>query len=411
MNARTTTILGWLTLIAVLVAVWLLFGETGRRDTAPGAQEKLYPALAERINDTAEIAITGYKAAVHLTRDGEDWRIAEKDGYPADPEKVRRLLKGVVRTEIVARKTDRPKYYERLELDPKHEKRLVLRAAARQKADGADGADGGTLVDLHVGKRRFMPRQRRFETFVRREGENRVLLVAGLPEVKAEAGTWLPDEILDIDFARVRSLVVRHPDGETLTIRRDEPGGDFELAEKKKGEVYKGYRPTDHVVNALAYVALEDVRRADGFRPDGAGARVEVATFDGLRLTMTLFPAADESGDHWMRLAADVAPEVAARAKGGTSTEAQPGKEEKDGAAPSPKADADAEVEDARKVVAEADRLARLADGWMLLVPASTVEQLLKRRDDLVRPGEPQDEGGKKTGTRPEETAGDDSGS
>ncbi len=400
MNARTTTILGWLTLIAVLLAIWLLFGESERQEaTSTDAGEKLYPALSQKINAASAIEIKGYGSAVHLRREGADWRLAEKDGYPADVEKVRRLLKGLVRTEILARKTDKPKYYERLELDPKHEKRLIVRATPD------NGQGGDTLVDLHVGKRNFVPRQRRFETFVRREGEARVLLVTGLPEVKAEAGTWLPDSILDLDFSRVRSLVIHHPDGETLTIRRDAPGGDFMLVEKKEGEVYKGYRPTDHVVNALAYVALKDVRPAAGFKPSTPPAVLEVATFDGLRLKLTLFPSADESGDHWMLLGAGVDRKVAELAKadadkGATRREGD-GTEEKSDAA-----DADAKAgEAARATVAEAERLAHLARGWAILIPASTAEQLLVHRDDLVRPGEPKGDAKSKAGTA-KKTAG-----
>lgn len=67
MSERLTNILGYLTLVAILAAIWVMFGEDPSREQG-GRGEATFEGLSERINDAAGIAITQGKATTHLNR-------------------------------------------------------------------------------------------------------------------------------------------------------------------------------------------------------------------------------------------------------------------------------------------------------------------------------------------------------
>ncbi len=389
MNPRTTTILGWFTLIAVLIAIWLTLGEEQPPREKLG---KLWPDLAARINEAARLAIDHEGRKLVIRREGDVWRIEQKDGYPADDAKVRRFLTSLVRTEILARKTNRAKDYPRLKLDEASAAHLVV-----------SDAEGRPLLDAFLGKREFKFRARRFETFLRKAGDPQVYLVTGIEEPKAEPRPWYPDSILSIDFSRIAAITIRHADGETLTISRPEPGADFVLAEMKKDEVFKGYRPLDHIANAFSYVAIEDVRRDDGAAAGKPVGRLRLETFDGLVIDIDAYLAGDESEDQWWRIRASRIPgqeektprtaakDAAAKDKGEEEPEpageAAAARAEENGAdaqAGDDKADKDHETD----VAAERARLQRLTDGWLIRVSKHVGDDVFRRKDRIVSPAE-----------------------
>ncbi len=373
MNPRTTTILGWLTLVAVLVAIWLVLGEEQPPTEKPG---RLWPDLAAHINDAAALAISHEGRTLHLERDGEIWRIREKEGYPADDTKVRRFLTSLVRTEILALKTRRKEDYARLDLEGPQAAHVVV----------AD-AGGKAIVDAYIGKREFKFRARRFETFLRKADDPQVYLVTGIEEPKAEPKPWYPDSILAIDFSRIAAIRVRHADGETLTISRGALGEDFKLAEMGNDEVFKGYRPLDHIANAFSYVAIEDVRRDDGGAAGDPVGRVELETFDGLLVTIDAFRTKDETEDQWWRIRARAAEGAGWRADAAAA---------KDGGAGKDDGKKEAEEPDA---AAEAARLEPLTDGWLIRIPKHVGDDIFRRKAALVtKPESPSEKAAEEDG-------------
>ncbi len=412
MNPRTTTILGWLTLIAVLVAIWLTLGEEQPPREKLG---KLWPDLAARINEAAAIAISQEGRKLAIRREGAVWRIAQKEGYPADDAKVRRFLTSLVRTEILARKTNRAKDYPRLKLDEASAAHLVV-----------SDAEGRPLVDAFLGKREFKFRARRFETFLRKAGDPQVYLVTGIEEPKAEPRPWYPDSILSIDFSRIAAITIRHADGETLTISRPEPGADFVLAEMKKDEVFKGYRPLDHIANAFSYIAIEDVRRDDGAAAGKPVGHLRLETFDGLVIAIDAYLTGDESEDQWWRIRASRLPsqsekadkpaaKAAAAEKAGEDAGEKAAEKVGEEASPAGKtAAADAGrgngadtrdddkkagddkaakddktgKEDETDITAALARLKQLTDGWLIRVSKHVGDDIFRRKDRIVSPAE-----------------------
>lgn len=98
MSERMTNILGYLTLAAILAAIWILFGEDPAREQ--GARgERTFAGLAERVNETAGITLSQGDEQLVVSRNDDAWQVDNRGGYPADADKVRALLRGFARSE------------------------------------------------------------------------------------------------------------------------------------------------------------------------------------------------------------------------------------------------------------------------------------------------------------------------
>ena len=344
-SERQTTILGFVTLFAVLGAIWLLFGESPSTSVTH-RDEPLFADLAERLNAVATITIASEQNTTTLARKGGTWTIAEKGGYPADAKKVGALLGGLIDARILRETTSNPALYARIGLADKAV-HLTLR----------DG-DGATILALDTGDRTY--RDRQFATYVRRDEETATYLVSGLPEVRAEASTWLPPTLLDIAQNRVARIRLSHADGETLEIVRPAPDADFTLVGLKESERLKGFRPLDPVAMVFTTMGLRNVRPAAEIANHEPLAHVHMETFDGLGIDLDLVKTGDETGDAWATLAATYTPPA----------------DEAEGPRVMPNAPEDG--------AAEAAEINARTRGWAFRLPSSSVISLSRHRDDLV---------------------------
>ncbi|MFQ5347774.1 MAG: DUF4340 domain-containing protein [Rhodothalassiaceae bacterium] len=345
MSERQTTILGFLTLTAVLAAIWVLFGETGPDEAGP-RNAPLYPDLARQINEVQRITIASDLNTTTLTRKEGVWVIAEKGGYPANAQQLGRLFGALIDARIVRQTTRNPDLYERIGLGDKAVRLSLF------------GDAGKPLLTLHIGDRSY--RDRRFETYVRRDDEAVTYVVADLPEVRAEASTWLPPTLLDIAQNRVARIRITHPDGEHLLISRPAPDADFTLAGVKESEQLKGFRPLDPIAMVFTTMGLRDVRPAAEIAGHDPLVQVHMETFDGLAIDLDLVKTGDETGDAWATLKATYTPPESA----GEGPKVMPDAP-KDGAA-------------------EAAQINARTDGWAFRLPSSSVISLARHRADLV---------------------------
>jgi len=359
MSQRQTTILGVLTLAAVLVAVWLLFGERTGHEGAELRGRALFPELGERINAVATITVEGPKNTATLERSSGDWTIAEKGGYPAASGKLRDLLSALLESEIRQRKTSNPDLYERIGLGESAvtlrlldgEGEAVARLAAGQRQRGDDG----------------------FTTFVRKGDQDRALLVDALPEIRPEASQWLPDNLLELSRSRVKAVTVEHRDAPAVRVEREAPDGEFALADKREDEQYSGYQPAGRLATAYTTLPIADVRPEGEVDLGEPQATARLAAFDGLTLEMEIFDTGDETGAVWLGLEA--------------AYEKPSGKE-------GPKEMPDA-PEDGQ---GEADRLNERAAGWLFRIESGKAGALTRKREELVEPKQEDGEGGSQSG-------------
>ena len=80
----------------------------------------LFPTLKANAANVKQIEISQGTKTVVLERDGEAWRVKNRDGYPAASDKIRILLSNLTEAVLTESKTRNPQRFALLELeDPK----------------------------------------------------------------------------------------------------------------------------------------------------------------------------------------------------------------------------------------------------------------------------------------------------
>ncbi|GAK34095.1 hypothetical protein JCM17846_14930 [Iodidimonas nitroreducens] len=292
MTEKQTSILGFLTLFAVLAAIWLILGEN--KPTQSMRDERLFPDLSQKLQEVESITISDPGNSVQLIRRDGLWLIEEKQDHPADQALIGRLLRSLADARIKLAKTSDPALYDRIGLDPEQATRLSLMDQA-----------GETMASLGIGNREANNRQ--FDSFVRPLDGPRSYLVKGLPEIRPEASTWLDPVIFQLDQTQIAGIEIVHRDGERILIKRDDPGDPLGLTDLAPDEQPKPTMPGNLVAAAFRELRAEDVRPASDFTEQSAKASIGLVTFEGDSMDMTLYEAADETGDMWAILTMDAA--------------------------------------------------------------------------------------------------------
>jgi hypothetical protein len=266
--------LGIVAVVALVIAIWV--GNSRRPpETSSSAQDAfLVPGLKDEINAVSRVHLGsgGGGTIVTLVRGERDWTVTEKNGYPADMQKVREFLLKLADARLVERKTSSPELYPKLgveDLDKTEAKGVLL------EIDGLK-----TPVKVIIGN---FNGQGGDGTFVRRVGEAQSWLARGNFTPDRTAANWLKRDLVDIAAARLAEVRVQH-DGKTLRVSKNT--GDEEnytVADVPKGRELSSAFVANGLSSVLAGMRFDDVLPADQAAP--ADAKTYDATyvgFDGL---------------------------------------------------------------------------------------------------------------------------------
>src|SRR3954453_12501304 len=78
-------------LISAVIAVLIMTG----RSPIPSPPKPVFPSLADLLGELAWVQISRGGKKVDFANVAGRWVVVEKDNYPADPAKLRRLLQGL----------------------------------------------------------------------------------------------------------------------------------------------------------------------------------------------------------------------------------------------------------------------------------------------------------------------------
>ena len=363
---------------ATAVAIGAIIVVDRDSDTTDRAGEAVFPTLFEQLNSVARVRVTGSEGTFNLARSGDAWVVAEKDDYPAEPDRVHKLLVGAAGMTRVEPKTSDPERYASLWLeDPTGEDAKSVGFALENEA-------GTVLANWVLGNRRPSKSDAsRTELYIRVAGDPQAWLAEGSVPGGGGVIDWIERAVARIDRQRLRAVEVVHPDGAVVAVNKTLPADlDFVLRDIPPGhEVESQYRVND-IGRYLEDLRFEDV--AKSFALDFAGAvdkHVEVTTFDGLRIRLE---TAMRDGEAWARLHAEVdeglveTPEAAA--------DAAPGE------AGAESTETNAALLSMDEVRAEAERLNARWKDWAYELPSFKRDYLDRSIDSLTRAIEETDE-------------------
>jgi hypothetical protein len=274
-----------LVILCVVTAVLIAAAIFAARSRAPGGlapRELLFPELATRVNDVAEIRVAGKGRKVTLVRAGERWTIREADDYPALFEKVRQVAVGLSQLRLIDTKTANPEYYVRLGVeDP------AGGASNSMLLTLVDGT-GAKLAELIVGRNRTSAAPGGEPgLYVRFPDAAAALLVEGRLDVTPNAFDWFERDLFDIAGERIRLVEITHADGERLRVERGARGAELALLDLPAGRELKSPVVVSRMGTVLEGMFADGVRAADKVQFPADAAHARVLTFDGLTAEVT----------------------------------------------------------------------------------------------------------------------------
>lgn len=290
-------------LLGVTIVMVAAAAVSQRSSNEPASVYGLHaPGLASRADEVGTIVIRTAGTSLRLARADGSWVARSRDDYPADVERIRRLVLGISGLERLEEKTSNPDRLHRLGLRDIDEP--GSRAVRVTLLSGA----GDALADVLVGKTQDFQRSGRSRYFVRDAGDPQSWLVEGsLPPVLDEVSHWLEQALLPgVAEAGLQSVTVTHADGGSVTIRRDgNAETDFALDGLSDGEEIDSRYAVNAIADTFERLTLKDVRAAPENSPDETIATVEALTFNGVRIVAGVGPA---DPDYTVRLHADADP-------------------------------------------------------------------------------------------------------
>jgi hypothetical protein len=282
-------------LLAALLLAVVLGGMAWKisSDKAPQTEvtrSALSAGLLDKLNEVSRIELRGADNSTTLKRAKDQWTVANRDDFPAEPAAVKRLLLGLADLQIVEAKTSLPDSYARIGVaDP----------GAGSDSLGVElyGAKDDKLLALVVGHKREGGQQS--QRYVRRAGEAQSYLVNGKVEASADPITWLDARIVDVDTARVRQVVITPADGARIAIAKRKPKDNFfELVDVPAGKVPRSKALVSSLGAVLLDLRFNSVAAAARFADAKPLRQTTVETFDGLVTRIDEFEA---EGKTWAR--------------------------------------------------------------------------------------------------------------
>ncbi len=414
MNSAT---LKWLAIATVtLLVLMIVVDRIDQTDTVAGG-EYLIPGLKDRINDITEVVVTGSgdTESVSITRGGDGWQVKDKGGFAADLGKLREVLLALADARKLEAKTANPERFAQLGVaGPDAGNGVLLKISA------ADFQHSVIIGNVAQSKNRYM----------RIADDNQSWLIDRNPELPTSAGGWLAPDLLDIETARIRSVSIRHEDGET--IRLDKSSAEdtsYTVADIPEGRELSYATVANGIAGVLADLKLDDVRRDDdgkhadlklgdgrrvdavepadhklddGRRDDGgkhadlklddirrsdAGALAATSvftTFDGLEISVRRYQDGDNA---WFALSANFAPPAAAEAPGAESAPEEAAADETavEGLAPEPALEPSEVAQSGASAEEEAATINTRHAGWQYKVADYKANLLTRRWDDILK--------------------------
>jgi len=261
---------------AVVLALGIVYSGGPVGETAQTLQGRLaFPDLTPKLADATQLEIHHGAVTMHLTRGAKDaggqWGVADRAGYPAQPDKVHQLLVALTELRLDAARTADPAQYGRLGVaDPgKGSDSTLVRVL--------DGK-GGTIAALIVGHARAAQRGNADTLYIRRPGEAQSWLADGKVLVSVDTQDWLDRTIVDIDPKKIAGVTATRGNASVAFARKDGTLTLIAPADHPKIDTSK----VDDVASALSSLTLEDVQKAPA--PGTPFGHSVFTTTDGLTL-------------------------------------------------------------------------------------------------------------------------------
>lgn len=259
--------------------------------------QRLFPTLERQGDATGHIFIQKGEEKLTLKKsaDGKVWSLVERDGYPVDANKVRKLVVSLGQAELIERKTNSEKLYGQLDLgDPaaKDADAKLVRLADK---------DNKTIAEVVIGKeRRGAFGAGKAGTYLRVPGNPQTWLAQLELDASTGVDDWVKPVFFRVEQDKIKSLKIKQGDAVVYSLgAKAKKPGEFELvdipADKKQNEKLR----IADLINGIRTLEMTDVRKAgDADAKPDMTADIEMADGAKFRVGMKR-----EKKKRWMTVA------------------------------------------------------------------------------------------------------------
>ena len=271
MTPRRVTLLLVAGVLVIVLAVWMSSKPRVEQATEAGA-----PILSgldnSSLNSITEVRLSkGDGTKTTLKKGSADWTVAERNDYPADSGKVRKLLLDLAALNVIEEKTRLPDNYPALGVED-----TVSNKASGTRVDVVTPAKTYSLI---VGKTSGAK-----SGYVRVVNAPQSFLAAPSVTVDADPRRWLDHTLIDIPQERVKEIAMKPAQGPAYTVTREKKEQpDFTVPEVPKGRELSNPTAADPIAGSLGSVSLDDVQHVPATPPAGVSHAI-FTTFDGLKI-------------------------------------------------------------------------------------------------------------------------------
>jgi len=381
MKTTHLTLLGIATIVVIGGAAAVVQSRHGSSKSSADDRGRLFPSLEDRVNDVREIEITQGTDHLTIRREGGQWGVVERGGYPAKFEQVKQAILGVAQLEIDELKTSRPENHAKLGVEEPGEGSEAAKIVLR------DG-EGTELAAVIAGEPQY--RGRTQMVYVRQPGDDQTYLCEGRLDTDATPGTWMNREVIRLDSNDLVRVRVHRADGEELLVEKTDPlSNQFEVRGVPIGRTLRYASAANSVATVLASLYVDDVKPMDevDFTVEPL-ARTEFERADGEVLVVETAKQGDTT---WARIHSryEAPPEPPAPAD---TLGPEPAPADDAAAAEGGEGVDEAEqdpAELAREVQERIEASNAKHTGWAYAIPSYKAENLAKSMEDLLAPLEP----------------------
>lgn len=283
--------------LASVIAAAAIYSVTNRWNAGKVEGALLTSGLILQEKTIASVEIAQGEKKVTLERAGEQWKIKERAGYPANAERVRALLNTIAKAELIEPKTAAKDRHKQLELEDPTAK------DAKSRAVRILDAKGKALSEVVLGKTRHDAfGSGKGGVYVRRLNEAQTWLATGDPKGGTDLRDWVTVTVYELDQAKVQKVTIEHPGEEALVVEKgDGKEQKFKIsAATPDGKKLKS-GAIDQIPTGFSSIDFEDVRKAEA---PPAGEKFSVVKLEAEGGVTVNFRIRRDGDVNWLSLTA-----------------------------------------------------------------------------------------------------------
>ena len=172
-----------------------------------------------------------------------NWTIAERQNFAADTGKLRQLVLAFADAKLLEQKTSNPDRYAQLGVDD---------AAGTTVTIAGEEFEYSVIVGNEA--------QSRYR-YARMVGDEQSWLISADPDLPDDIGEWLDPDVIDVDAVAIRSVTIKHADGEEIQIFKEaEDSNDYQVRDVPESRELSYASVANGMAGVLAGLTLDDVK-------------------------------------------------------------------------------------------------------------------------------------------------------